>query len=196
MRISKGLLGELSVWQTQSSAHFDESGPLSTIAALAYHYVQLTIFRAIIRPFVADASSNIDLAQSVDCPQINRQEVVRFARTGVRTSTAAAAKFVNDLKEEHFHMFWPQWSQVAFSSICYIDLLMAVSSPDTEEAVTWFRSLQTLRKEMRLKADMLPVLRLGLLRIDSLFWKGLDKVLHLQPHVKDALKSSLETNSS
>lgn len=92
-------------------------------------------------------------------------------------------------------MFWPQWSQVAFSSICFLELMMAVSSPDTEEAVIWFQSLQKVRKEMRLKASMLPVLRLGLLRIDALFWKGIDKVLHLEPHIKDALQTSLETNS-
>lgn len=186
---------ELSAWQTQSSVHLNEAGSLSAIGTLGYHYVQLTIFRAIIRPFVANVGSSIDLAESTDLPPINRQEVVGFARTGVRTSTTAAAKFVNNLKEEHSHIFWPQWSQVAFSSICFLDLMMAVSSPDTEEAVIWFQNLHEVRKEMRLKASMLPVLRLGLLRIDALFWKGIDKVLHLEPHVRDALKTSLETNS-
>jgi hypothetical protein len=92
-------------------------------------------------------------------------------------------------------MFWPHWSQVAFSSICFLDLMMAVSSPDTEEAVNWFRNLQKVRKEMRLKANMLPVLRLGLLRIDAIFWKGAEKVLHLQPHVKDALIISMDTDT-
>ena len=195
MQISKTLLEELSVWQIQSTVHLDKNDPLSTIGALGYHYIQLTIFRAIMRPFVAMSSSNIDPAESGQHGQTSQTEVIGFARTGVRTSTAAAAKFVNDLKEEHSHIFWPQWTQVAFSSICYMNLTMAMSSPDAEEATTWFQSLQNIRREMRLKASMLPVLRLGLLRIDSLFWKGLGKVLHLQAHVKDAFENSMGTNS-
>lgn len=195
MSISKQLLEELSAWQAQPSTNLDKSGSLSIICTLGYHYVQLTIFRAIIRPFIVTTRSSFGVAESADHPPINRQEVVGFARTGVRTTTTAAAKFVSNLREEHFDIFWPQWSQVAFSSICFLDLEMALSSPDTEEAATWFQSLQNVRKEMRLKANMLPVLRLGLLRIDSLFWKGIDKVLHLEPHVKDALRTSLDTNS-
>jgi hypothetical protein len=74
-------------------------------------------------------------------------------------------------------------------------LLMAITSPDAQEAITWFRDLHIARKEMRLKSNMLPVLRLGLLRIDAIFWKGVDKVLRLQPHVKDALGVSMDTNT-
>ena len=92
-------------------------------------------------------------------------------------------------------MFWPHWSQVAFSCICFLNLLMAITSPDIQEATTWFRDLHMTRKEMRLKSNMLPVLRLGLLRIDALFWKGIDKVLHLQPHVQDALAASMDTST-
>jgi hypothetical protein len=125
----------------------------------------------------------------------DQQEIVGFARTGVRSSTKNAAKFVKNLKEDHFHMFWPHWSQVAFSCICFLDLVMAISSPDMQEAIGWFLDLHTVRKEMRLKSNMLPVLRLGLLRIDAVFWKGVDKVLHLQPHVQEALRVSLNPNT-
>lgn len=90
-------------------------------------------------------------------------------------------------------MFWPQWSQVAFSSICFLDLMMAISSPSTEEAVNWFHRLHIVRRQMRLKANMLPVLRLGLLRIDAIYWKGVEKVIHLPPHIMDALQISVTT---
>jgi hypothetical protein len=35
---------------------------------------------------------------------------------------------------------------------------------------------------------------LGLLRIDAIFWKGVDKVLYLQPHVQEAFQASLGSN--
>jgi len=70
-----------------------------------------------------------------------------------------------------------------------------MSSMDMEEALTWLRDLQTTRREMRLKSNMLPVLRLGLLRIDAIFWKGVDNVLHLQLHVQQALEASLDLSS-
>jgi hypothetical protein len=152
----------------------------------------MTIFRAIIRPIVSTDGLNTGISGNSNLSPVTGQEVIGFARTGVRSSTTAAATFVKNLKEEHFHMFWPHWSQIAFSCICFLDLLMAISSSDTQEAVTWFGDLHKARKEMRLKSNMLPVLRLGLLRIDALFWKGIDKVIHLQPHVKDALDASAD----
>lgn len=72
---------------------------------------------------------------------------------------------------------------------------MAVSASSKEEALLWFQDLLATRKEMRLKSATLPILRLGLLRIDALFWKGLDKVLHLPSHVQEALVSSLKPNT-
>jgi hypothetical protein len=195
---SKELLDRLSEWhQTflqQSQKSSEEAAHLHTVSMLGYHYVQMTVFRAVVRPFIVNSSFE-PAAGTYELVR-DQQDIISFARTGIHSATTSASKFVRDLKEEHFHMFWPHWSQVAISSICFLDLLMASSSPDTEEATLWFRDLHALRKEMRLKSNMLPVLRLGLLRIDAVFWKGVDNVLRLQPHVKDALESSLQPNSS
>lgn len=66
---------------------------------------------------------------------------------------------------------------------------MAVSSIDRSEADKWVTCLHKVRREMRLKADVLPCLHLGLLRIDSIFWKGIENVLHLEDHVRQAFAS-------
>jgi hypothetical protein len=148
------------------------------------------------RPMLADfGCMNYRKGVSSHIPA-TQQEVVGFARTGMRSSTTAAANFVKNLREEHLHMFWPQWSQIAFSCICFLDLLMAISSPDKNEAVAWFKDLHEARKEMRLKSNMLPVLRLGLLRIDAIFWKGVEEVVYMEPHVKDALSASMDNNAA
>ncbi|KAF1849643.1 uncharacterized protein K460DRAFT_360504 [Cucurbitaria berberidis CBS 394.84] len=197
--VSKELLEELSKWHQDfvqhSSDRSKDPASLPTICALGYHYVQMTIFRAIMRPFVAKLNSSTKTTDATNQLTRDQQDVMGFARTGVRSSTTATANFVKSLTEEHFHIFWPHWSQVAFSCICFLDLMMAISSPDTQEAVTWFRDLHNARREMRLKSTMLPVLRLGLLRIDAIFWKGVGKVLQLQPHVEEALKASLDPSA-
>lgn len=64
--------------------------------------------------------------------------------------------------------------------------MMMISAIDAEEATYWFKCLQNLRRDMRLKADTIPCLRLGLLRIDSIFWKGIDRVFNLEDHVRQA----------
>ena len=198
MSKSKELLDRLSEWHQESSQQSqnlsEQAAHLNTVSTLGYHYVKMTIFRAIVRPFIANL--NFGTATGTSEMARNQQDIMSFARTGVHSATTSASDFVKGLKEEHFHMFWPHWSQVAISSICFLDLLMAYSSLDTEEATLWFRDLHALRKEMRLKSNMLPVLRLGLLRIDAVFWKGVDNVLRLQPHSKDALQSSLQPSTS
>lgn len=198
--ISKELLDELSSWHHQFLQQpldpTEQDAALYTVCSLGYHYVQMTIFRAIMRPFIAKVDSDAEMADITGQLARDQQDVMSFARTGVRSATTSATNFVKSLKEEHFHMFWPHWSQVALSCICFLDLLMATSSADTQEATTWFRDLHAVRKEMRLKSNMLPVLRLALLRIDAVFWKGVDNVLLLQPHVKDALQASLQPSTN
>ncbi|KAH7401173.1 fungal-specific transcription factor domain-containing protein [Phaeosphaeria sp. MPI-PUGE-AT-0046c] len=197
--ISRRLLEELSSWYEQyqllSPAESAETTSLFTVFILGYHYVKMTIFRAIIRPAVSNHYSSSDTIGTTN-QSSNQSEIRGFARLGVRSSTSAAADFVTNLKEEHVHMFWPHWSQIAFSSICFLDLLMAVSSLSTEEAVDWFGHLHMVRKQMRFKANMLPVLRLGLLRIDAIYWKGVEKVIHLPPHVRDALQMSTAAHAT
>lgn len=199
LNISKELLEELSLWHQEfaqiSLEPFEDANPLLTVTELGYHYIQMTIFRAIMRPFMAKMSSDTEPRNTTNDSSCDPQDVKGYARTGVRSVATAASNFVKNLKEEQFHMFWPHWSQVALSSICFLNLMMAISSADIEETLVWFRDLHALRKDMRLKSTLLPVLRLGLLRIDAVFWKGLDHVLHLQSHVGEALRISLESGA-
>ncbi|KAK7191060.1 transcriptional regulatory protein C25B8.11 [Paraphaeosphaeria sporulosa] len=196
--ISKRLLEHLSEWHNghiaDSSDHAEQAVSLMTLSTLGHHYVQMTIYRAIIRPTLSAARWSTSTPLHVR--QEEEQEIVRFARTGLQSATTAATAFIKSLQQEHLHMFWPQWSQVAFSCICFLQLLMASSSPHMEEAVSWFEDLHATRKLMRLKSDMLPVLRLGLLRIDALFWKRIDKVLHLNPDLQQALEASRDDGAA
>lgn len=198
--VAEPLLKDLSGWH-QSFVTFSGENPtedpsLPIVCTLGYHYLQMTIFRAVMRPFLANLQQNAASPDMSGPDQSDRADLLSFARRGVRSSTTAATAFAKSLREDHSQMFWPHWSQVAFSSICFLDLVMAMSSLDMQESLTWFQELHAARREVRLKSAMLPVLRLGLLRIDAIFWKGIDKVLHLLPHVHEALEASMESGKT
>lgn len=146
-----------------------------------YHYIHLSICRAILRPFLQPT-----VEKSNDAYYIMAREQ---ARIRAEVCITAAAEFIHELKPEDLDTLWPAWSATAFSSICFQILQMAISSVDGSEADKWVTCLQKVRRDMRLKADVLPCLHLGLLRIDSLFWKGIDNVFHLEEHVRQAFAS-------
>lgn len=70
--------------------------------------------------------------------------------------------------------------------------MMASYALTKEDAMTWFKMLQQTRRQLRIKSNSLSILRLGLLRIDSIFWRGIDVVLHLDTHVIEAFRDLRE----
>ncbi|KAJ5813835.1 uncharacterized protein N7503_000585 [Penicillium pulvis] len=154
---------------------------LQRVVEMNYHYIHLTICRSIMRPFIdSDLNDAISPDYAIACEQ---------ARRKAKDCLIAAAEFIQDLRTDDLEVLWPAWSVTGFSSICFQILLMAVSSPNRCEATEWVACLRKVRKDMRLKAEALPFLRLALLRIDSIFWKGIHNVLLLKDHVSDAFSS-------
>ncbi|KAL6400982.1 putative transcriptional regulatory protein C25B8.11 [Ilyonectria robusta] len=152
---------------------------LRTIISQGHHQTVLLILRSTIRPFLSTTPVNSSTYESKETLRMRMKDcLINFS------------SFISTLKTDDVNGFWPPWCQSAFSSLCFTQLLMAVSSPTYDEATSWIHILQQTRRQLRLKSSSLPVLRLGLLRIDSIFWRGVDKVLKLEPHVADALRAS------
>ncbi|RGP68721.1 hypothetical protein FSPOR_5192 [Fusarium sporotrichioides] len=152
----------------------DSPTPL-IVNELGHHYIQLLALRAAVHSQPCQDSTTETPGQDTD------------PRTCFQVALEGFLKFVNNLKTEGAARHWPPWCQGAFSSLSFAVLFMFVSSRTVEEASTWLQLLLSIRKQLRLKASTLEVLRLGLLRIDAIFWRGIDNVLKLEPHVKLAL---------
>ncbi|KAJ5478878.1 hypothetical protein N7530_004387 [Penicillium desertorum] len=165
----------------QGSSHQGRPTGLERTLEMNYHYIHLSICRAILRPFLQPTVENLNEADYI----LAREQ----ARIRAETCISAAAEFIHELRPEDLEALWPAWSATAFSSICFQILHMATSSVDRSEADKWVTCLHKVRRDMRLKADVLPCLHLGLLRIDSIFWKGIENVLHLEEHVRQAFAS-------
>ncbi|KAJ6441441.1 putative transcriptional regulatory protein C25B8.11 [Purpureocillium lavendulum] len=149
------------------------------ICDLAFHFTNVIVHRAAMRPF----QDRMD----IDAP--NRATLEQSVRESMATCTQGFHTFIKDLRAEDVNGVWPPWAQAAISSLCFAQLGMVVSASTFDDALDWIRRLQSTRKDLRLKAKSFPVFLLGLLRIDSIFWRGVDNVLRLSPHVSRAFAS-------
>jgi hypothetical protein len=149
------------------------------VLKLGQYYIRLLILRAHIHSTAPEAGTPIQVKQS---------------RESLRKVLEEFLDFVKTLKSDETPQYWQPWCQSAFSSLCFAMLFMFVSSPDFDEAFSFIKLLEMTRRHMRLKANAFVVLRLGLLRIDAIFWRGLDQVLKLESHVKQALETYKEVN--
>lgn len=145
------------------------------VLKLGQYYIRLLILRARIHSTASETETPVQLKQS---------------RSSLRKVLEDFHDFVKTLKSDETAQYWQPWCQSAFSSLCFGMLFMFVSSPDFDEAFSFIKLLEMTRRHMRLKANAFVVLRLGLLRTDAIFWRGLDQVLRLEPHVKLALEAS------
>ncbi|KAH7145599.1 fungal-specific transcription factor [Dactylonectria estremocensis] len=164
-------------------AQSDSSSIMRTILTLGHHQTALLILRSVVRPYLGITSEVLNTSL------LEPRETTRLR---MKDCLVDFFKFIRSLKTDDVNGFWPPWCQSAFSLLCFTELLMTVSSLTFDETTMWIEILQETRIQLRLKSSSLPVLRLGLLRIDAVFWRGVNKVLKLEPHVLDALKVSSE----
>jgi len=167
---------ELNRWsivalEIESEAKFEDvnlSGPM----LLGGHFVKVLLFRAILRPFQTTSRSADSL------PADPRElEAHRLSRAGAKACVTSFVAFTADLRSGWINGFWPFWCTLAWSTLCNLALMLHVSAETIGEAQECQISLDRARKAIRLHAKSLDVLRFSLLRIDSIFWKGLDNVL-------------------
>lgn len=149
-----------------------------TAFQLGRHYIQLLVLRAGVHDRLSHPSATETARQDWD------------PRSGLKTCLEQFLEFISNLRSDGTAEHWPPWCQNAFSSLGFALLFMFVSSSTFEEATSWLQLIGSARKQLRLKAESFKALRLGLLRIDSIFWRGIDQVLKLEPHVKLALEVS------
>ena len=183
---------ELNRWSSvaleiESEAKFEDinlSGPI----LLGGHFVKVLLFRAILRPF--QTSSRDESLMQADAREL---EAHRLSRAGAKACVASFVAFKADLKSGWNHGFWPFCKLVslpiknllprltgctlAWATLCNLALMLHASAETVEEALECHVSLERARKTTRLQSKSLDVLRFSLLRIDSIFWKGLNNAL-------------------
>ncbi|EUC39970.1 hypothetical protein COCMIDRAFT_110019 [Bipolaris oryzae ATCC 44560] len=177
LRKTQGLMEELNRWNSaavdsQSDSHDEDinsSGPL----LLGGHFVKVLLFRAILRPFNALRYGTVPPNPTDEQREL---EAYRLARAGAKGCIASFVAFTSNLKSSWVHGFWPFWCTLGWSTLCNLALLLHVTADSPEEAQECRALLDHARRSVRLQSKSLEILRFALLRIDSIFWKGLNNV--------------------
>lgn len=184
---ARPLLEKLLTWQRLKYGNIQghsRAQPLSDLCDIGHHFIKLLIFKAASRSLLSEHSTGESELNAEE-----RRDARHFSRSGSKSATVAFADCIGALSQEHSDIFWPHWTQSAFGSVCFVLFTMALSSESTDEATSWFRELADLRRKIRLRSRAMPILRLGLLRVDSIFWLGPEKALKMSEPVRRAYRS-------
>ncbi|EMD62609.1 hypothetical protein COCSADRAFT_173048 [Bipolaris sorokiniana ND90Pr] len=155
------------------SASQDEEISLSDALFLGGHFVKVLLFRAILRPFNALRYRTVPTSSTDEHREL---EACRLARAGAKGCIASFVAFTSNLKSSWIYGFWPFWCTLGWSTLCNLALLLHATADSPEEAQECRTLLDQARIAVRLQSKSLDILRFSLLRIHSIFWKGLDSV--------------------
>lgn len=175
LRTAHPIMSDLGNWYNgldliEQNADDEHEAPNPAILLLGYHVVKMWVLRATARPFhrleeqLAEATAESRAMHEAWC----------HLRLAMERSTVAFASFTAELDSGRIHAFWPFWSASAWSGagqMCTVLLLMSSTTEETQRAKNM---LDRLRRILRLQAKSLSILRLPLLRLDSIYWKGFE----------------------
>jgi hypothetical protein len=162
---------------------------LPDVLVLACSYIKLITLRGWLRPWFAARNPSTDLTgEGLDA--------MKTARTRMMQCATELSHFVRALGPDMATTFWPSWNQLIFSTIFHTQMTMAITCSDYEDAASWIRLLMSTRESARQRVNLFPQLRLGLLRVDSLFWRGIDQTLRLEAHVEQAFQDILAASNA
>ncbi|KAB2574569.1 putative transcriptional regulatory protein [Lasiodiplodia theobromae] len=152
--------------RTLASQDLDGNGSLR----LAYITAKISIFRALLRPQISEASPE--------------------ARAALRTGAISVARemydFATGLETHHLEAFWPSYSRVNFAIASNFMVLLFASSltePDARESLALLNRWRSL---LRIKSRSCNMLNLSLLRLDAMYVAGLSQLVELSPAASSA----------
>lgn len=186
--IARELQDELQTWRENISHDAHGVSSTATINSVGYYYVHANICRAILSSHVANERRAMPDASP------RRQECEQYARNVTKQCLVGAMQYFLQIEQNPEEEFWPVWAPMAFASFINLMWLMLVTSVTFDEATEWIKMLSNTRNDLRVKSKQLRVLRLALLRIDAIFWKGIEATFHLETHVAEAVSAFLAGN--
>ncbi|KAL1652335.1 hypothetical protein SLS58_000462 [Diplodia intermedia] len=148
-------------WRGFASQDLDGNGSLR----LAYITAKVSIFRALLRPQISEASHG--------------------ARAALRTGAISVARemydFVSGLETHHLEAFWHSYSRVNFAIASNFMVLLFASSVTEADAQESLTLLDRWRSLLKIKSRSCNLLNLSLLRLDAMYVAGLDRLVELSP---------------
>ncbi|KAH8171213.1 fungal specific transcription factor domain-containing protein [Sarocladium implicatum] len=131
---------------------------------IAYYTTHILLFRALLRPILQRNSDLSELQGSVSA-------ILSASRSLIQTMM----KFICSLDARHQSAFWPAYTRHCFSYpglFCFM-LSKQVVEQDMQDHD---RSLlERWRKMLRTRVQSWPLLRFSIVKIDAIYWRGVQK---------------------
>lgn len=196
MRTAQPLMEKLNDWQSQyvlrckhtSSQEVDQTAPLQ----LASHYTRTLIIRALYRPFCILDKTSLVQASGSTSPEAEAYAHYRIAAT---SAVNKFTDFARKLTDRQIRAFWPFCESHekcvkiefvnllislgctgAWATMCSLWLLLYATAKSNTERDRCKAGLDESRNLLRLRASSCSMFQFALLRVNSIFWKGLDDV--------------------
>ncbi|KAH8806111.1 fungal-specific transcription factor domain-containing protein [Xylogone sp. PMI_703] len=152
-------------WSTMETT--DDESPRRGPLKLAYLTIRYLIFRALQRP----------LFYRSEILDEDNQETQSMIFAGSHTCAKAGIDLIASLKAKDFVTFWPSYTRYQISYITNFVLLIFVQSPTLDTAIKNKDLVEKWRNTVRFQARAWQVLKLAAMRLDAIYWKGLDKTV-------------------
>jgi hypothetical protein len=181
----------------------DNTAPLQ----LASHYTRTLIIRSIYRPFCTfNTRSSSSQPNSPPIEAAEKQAYTHY-RLAAKSAANRFTDFAREISDRQIRAFWPFCEQIfhipvnitlqlssmpvlhatqlttftgctgAWATMCNLWLLLHATATCDTERDECRAGLDEARNLLRLRAGSFPVLQFALLRVNSIFWKGLGEVI-------------------
>lgn len=78
-------------------------------------------------------------------------------------------------------------SRIGFATMSNFVLLLLIQAPTTQHAKESKIIADTWRRTLRFQSKSCEQMNLGMLRLDAIYWSGMEKSFIVEPHVKGVL---------
>ncbi|KAH8703573.1 fungal-specific transcription factor domain-containing protein [Talaromyces proteolyticus] len=167
--LAQPLRKRLNDWQQRY--FFDQNASLDSVELhqwaplrVARMTLEVLILRAILRPPVPDHDSGDSQSTSA-------------LLEGGQACAKLAVELVSGLMSKDFIDFWPSYARYQFAYISTFILLLFVQSKSMKIAVENKQFLERWKQILRTQARAWPVLKLAAIRLDAIYFAGLEKVV-------------------
>ncbi|KAF4124834.1 GAL4 [Geosmithia morbida] len=138
---------------------------------LSHLTLEILVFRALLRPLHPGATSATDASQ----------EPISTIFENCYMCAKVTSEVVASLQSRHFTSFWyPGYFADVRYQLCYVStfiLLNFAQSTTEESAVRNKALLSKWRDTLRIQARSWPLARLAAVRVDAIFWKGIQPLI-------------------
>jgi hypothetical protein len=66
-------------------------------------------------------------------------------------------------------------------------MLLIIQAPTIEHATKAKSLADTWRQTLRSQSKICDLMKLGILRLDAIYWSGMEKLFIVEPHIRHAL---------